>query len=317
MEEKDLNYLKLHLNNLFINENERDISRDFKYISDYYNYLASCIDYQELSINADSTLLEEFEAIHLWLQEKLLLFPDPIKSQVDKIFDEHNLCDVFSIIANLNEEHIWQIKRSQRISRLPKIYSIFGVKLMLPPIESQIINYEKFFAVKRALTRLSQVLKYASSLNISNFDQTIYEFKSNYDPELINKNKLFTLISYLRVQIESDPDNKNFEKVSKKLDSLEAEIKRPKVRWAVVITGFFVLMGFLADLKTLSPDIYSNPHKTVESIIHVLHADGMVQESMAKNLLEHKNQDQNDNHDWPDEDPPIRKNEEDLIEIKD
>lgn len=141
-EKKELEYLGIHLRSLFFNENERDLSRDFRYISDYYKYLSTCIDCQDLSINADLNLLGEFEAVHLWLKEKLLIFPESINNEVDKIFLDHNLCDIFSIISNLSKEHIYQIKRSRRINKLPKLYSIFGVKIMIPPSESEIINDE-------------------------------------------------------------------------------------------------------------------------------------------------------------------------------
>ncbi len=316
MDEKELEYLKIHLRSLFYNENERDLSRDFKYISDYYRYLAKCIDYQKFSINSDIELLEEFEAVHLWLQEKLLLFPDIIRKQVDEIFTDQKLCDVVSFMTNMSEEHVYEIQRNKKFRRFPKLYSFLGVKLILPNEQSELIKEDTFFAVKMALSRLSQILKYASSVNVSNYDETIHEFKDHYNPELINKNKILTLINYLRVQIGNNPENENLEKISRRLDSLEAEIQRPKVRWALVITGFFVLMGFLADLKTLEPNIYSEPFKTIESIIHVIHADGLVQESMSKNLIEHKKSENHSNSQWPEEDPPIPRKETEIKEIK-
>ena len=84
------------------------------------------------------------------------------------------------------------------------------------------------------------------------------------------------MVNYLRVQASSISDEAVRARLTNKLADLEAEIRKPKVRWGIVITGFFILFGFLADLKTVYPTIYDKPLKTVTSILLVLHKDGLV-----------------------------------------
>ena len=92
-----------------------------------------------------------------------------------------------------------------------------------------------------SLKRISQILKYARTINISDYDESFNDFRTHYDPNIINKNKIFTLINYFRVQLEHIPDENQRKIISDKIDSLEAELRRPKVRWAVIFTGFFIL----------------------------------------------------------------------------
>ena len=305
MEESDLKYLKNRINNIFSKYVDEDLSDHLRHISDYYSYLGDCIEYKKFSVTADFELIESFEAVYLWLKEKLLLYPDSIRNQVVEIFKEKKLCEIFAIIANLEPEHLKEIRLNRIFKRLPKFYSIFGIKAAMPQSDIEFVNIKDFFEVKMSLKRISQILKYARTIDVVDFDESYNDFKEHYDPNIINKHKIFTLINYFRVQIEDIPDEQYRKALSDKIDSLEAEIRRSKVRWAVVFTGFFILFGFLADLKTLNPDIYTKPLRTIENIINVLHNDGKVQETQPKLLLEETPlQDESPNN-KPPRDPPI------------
>lgn len=295
MDQEEITYLKIHIEHLFSQHHQEDPSRDLLYISKYFLYLSNTIDYQKFIIGADIEFIDSFESVYLWLQEKLLIYPESIRRQVYEIYTTKKLCEIFAIISNLNEQHVREIRRNRFVRKLPKLYSFLGIKLMLPLSDNEIINSNKIFDAKMALKRLSQIIKYASSISVIDYDESINEFKDHYDPNIINKNKILTLINYLRVQIDQIPDEKTRIKISEKLESLEAEIKRPKVRWAVVFTGFFVLFGFVADLKTIDSDIYSKPLKTVEAIISLLHEDGKVQNSHPQLFLELPKETQGEN----------------------
>ena len=134
MDEKDLKYLKSCINNLFSKYVDEDLTDNLRYISQYYSYLADSIDYQKFIINADSELIESFESVYLWLKEKLLLYPDSIRHQVEEIFEEKKLCEIFAIISNLDQSHVKEIKLNRFLKRLPKFYSLLGIKFAIPQI---------------------------------------------------------------------------------------------------------------------------------------------------------------------------------------
>lgn len=305
MDEKDLKYLKSCINNLFSKYVDEDLTDNLRYISQYYSYLADSIDYQKFIINADSELIESFESVYLWLKEKLLLYPDSIRHQVEEIFEEKKLCEIFAIISNLDQSHVKEIKLNRFLKRLPKFYSLLGIKFAIPSSDLEFINIKNLFEVKMSLKRISQILKYARTINISDYDESFNDFRTHYDPNIINKNKIFTLINYFRVQLEHIPDENQRKIISDKIDSLEAELRRPKVRWAVIFTGFFILFGFLADLKTLDSDVYTEPLKTIERIISVLHNDGKVQETQPKLLSDNSRENSGNSNKKPKKGPPI------------
>ena len=95
-----------------------------------------------------------------------------------------------------------------------------------------------------ALIRLSQVLEFAASIEVADYDETFGDFKDNFDPNIIDKTKLLTLINYLHVQANSISDEAVKAQLTKKIADLETEIRKPMVRWGFVITGFFILLVF-------------------------------------------------------------------------
>jgi hypothetical protein len=132
---------------------------------------------------------------------------------------------------------------------------------------------------KIALKRLSQVVKFSASkvddswAGSSSFD----EFKSSYDPDLINKAKMSALISLLKSQISQLPQDANTELLLAKIDSIDNEIRKPNPHWGIIFSTLFVLFGFTADLKTLDPDVYEKPFETIETILQTAHKEGMVE----------------------------------------
>lgn len=261
-----------------------DISHDLETVAEYYSHLADNIDYEAFRITANRELLDSFESVFLWLQDKLLAYPEAIRTQILEIVREKQLCEIVGIVANLSERHLSHLRRQGLFRRLPSIYSFFGFTLALPRQEREYLTEPKLFDAKMALKRLSQIIRFAATVNVVDYDEAFRDFRNNYDPNLVDKHKLLALINILRVQINNVPDEDHKKLVLEKLEGLESELKRPNVRWGVVITGFFILLGFLADLKTLSPQIYDEPKRTVESILNVLHSDGVVQQSRPRLL---------------------------------
>ncbi len=284
----NIEYLKIQIQNLFSRYFDRDPTENLRYVSEYFGYLADAIDYERFSINADKELVDSFESIYLWLQDELLYYPESIRNQVIEIVKNKELCEIFAIISNLSKEDLVKIWKRKKFKHNPILLLLlmFNRSFVLPPGDKEYITSTKLFDAKMGLRRLSQIVKFTSSQKLFDYDENFKDFKSNYDPNLINKNKIVTLINLLRVEAANIPDEENKKKLFEKLDNLESEVKRPKVRWAIVITGFFVIFGFLSDLKTLNPTMYERSLKIAESIISVLHQDGLVQKSQPALLID-------------------------------
>ena len=279
-----LDRLKYHIKYLFSRSTIWDLSEQISHISEYYAYLASALNHRRADIDADPELIQRFESVFLWLQDRLVVYPDSIRRQISKIVEENALCDLFAILSVLSPKEISKLQqKSHRFSVVAALYPFNfwrasrsdGLKQLTRP---------KVLGAKMALRRLSQVLEFAASIEIVDYDKTFGDFKDNFDPNIVDKTKLLTLVNYLHSQANLISDEAVRTQLTKKLDDLEAEIRKQKVRWGVVITGFFILLGFLADLKTIYPTIYDKPLQTINSILSVLHEDSLVS-SKAQPLL--------------------------------
>ena len=271
MEEVDS--LKLRIKDLFSCYGIWNLSDKISHISQYYAYLSDTLNYRQVNIDADPELIQRFESVFLWLQDRLVVYPDSIRRQISKIVEGNSLCDLFAILSVLSPQEINKLQQQRVLLSALSLFPFWrtprsdGLKQLTRP---------KVLRAKMALKRLSQVLEFAASIEVVDYDETFADFKDNFDPDIIDKTKLLTLVNYLRAQASSISDEAVRARLTNKLADLEAEIRKPKVRWGIVITGFFILFGFLADLKTMYPTIYDKPLQTVTSILLVLHKDGLV-----------------------------------------
>ena len=103
--------------------------------------------------------------------------------------------------------------------------------------------------------------------------------KDHYDPDLISRNKLLALFHILQVEVAELPEGSTKKILLTKLEAIEAELRKPKIKWGTIIMSFFVLFGFLADLKTLSPATYDKSYRVISEIISVMHMEGSVSAS--------------------------------------
>ena len=62
-----------------------DLSNQISQISKYYAYLADALDYRRVNIDADPELIQRFESVYLWLQDRLVVYPDSIRRQISEI----------------------------------------------------------------------------------------------------------------------------------------------------------------------------------------------------------------------------------------
>lgn len=282
MDDDQLDVLKYYIERIISDGGTKDPKQDMIKLADYYQYLSDKVIPSEYAIDVKQNFLLCFESLYLWLHEKLTLLSPSIKSQIEEIFTSKNLCEIFAILSSISP---LDIKRFNRNKSFGKFGSLLFPKFDLSINEQQaeLISARNILDTKVALTRLAQVVRFSASkvndisLGSANFE----EFKSSYDPDLINKVKVSALVGILKSQLSDLPQDKNTELLLEKLDEIETEVKKSKPHWGVIFSTLFVIFGFTADLKTLSPDVYTKPLQTIENILFTVHEEGKVEQNKA------------------------------------
>lgn len=268
---------RLHVDFLFSKYVTRDLGDELTDIADFFSFLSERIIPNRLIVDVDHDLIERFEPVYLLLLDKLSLYPSSIRTQAEDIVRQGNVCDLMAIAGAFQRAGKTPIRLSGFWSRLLQSISIdVGVKVTLNNDTTLHVNTQTLFKLQVALKRLAGIVRYASSIQFVDYDETFHKFKRNYDPDLVDRSKLLALLNILRMEINAHPASEEKEVLITKLEHIEQELKRQKVRWGIVITSFFILFGFMADLKTLKPDIYDKPYAVVQQILTVLHSDGLV-----------------------------------------
>ena len=283
----DLYFLKRRIERLFEHDYDEDLNSNLRYISKYFDYFADKMASNEL-LELDQELVKSFESVYLWLRDKLISYPESIKNQIEDIANKNSLLELFGILSFLSEEELFRTRKRMRFQELPFFFSYF-LKLFyrLPKVENandKLLTSENILNSKISLNRLSQVVKYASSFNPPNYEEAYDSFKEHFNPNIIDRNKVIALINIIKVQTNQLPENEDQKRILDKLEKIESEVNKKKTRWGFVITGLFMLLGFLADLKTLEPNIYDTIYHTTNKVINVILEDGQVQ-SKDKNTL--------------------------------
>ena len=277
--EEKRDHLKVMMSLLFSKYIEHEPSEDIESIGEYFSFLAENIDHKHARISVDKELVQEFEAVCLLLKDRLAIYPESVRNQVSEILGKAQLSKLFGAINTLDEKDFQHMVRSSDIGA----NSITGIILRLfgsisPSLSREFgIDRGHLLQSKILLNRLAQILRFASTIELLDYDTSQSELKDHYDPNLIDKDKVLALIGVMRVQLKQISDTAIQERVTERLDALEEEVKRKKPRWGRVIATCFFLFGFFADLKTISPNTYNAIYTTVEKVIYVIHTDGLVQ----------------------------------------
>ena len=291
MIEKELEQLKKDI--LYTVENREYPSNKDKMlvISKYYKYISSSILINPVIIKSDRDLLSEFEAVYFWLEEQFTYLPESLSMQIKKIHDENQLSTLFAVLFSLDIDDLDKFyKQKERENYQGILKSVFNLKITISTPEAyENISNKRLINAKIALNRLSQMVKFAASKVDNDYynPELFQDFSDNYNPEIINKNKILSLVSLFKSQLEGLNKDKNVDLLLEKLNSVEKEINKRKPHWGIIFSTLFVIFGFTADLKTISPEIYEKPFKTIEAIIVNLHEDGQVKKSHTSTLIEH------------------------------
>ncbi len=281
-------HLKTRISLLFPKYTEHNPSDDLEVISDYFKYLAEHINHRRLRVDGAEELVSTFESVFLLLEQHLLLYPETIRKQVTEILAESKVSGTLAIIVNVPSEEIFGARLVEQfgviLGRLLSAFIFMGRSLDLST-DNYGLTQKNLFKAKLALSRLSQILKYAATIKLVDYDVAFHDLKDHYDPDLIQKSKLIALVNILRVQVDILPDKEIAGRIITRLERLEEEIRKPSPRWGVIIAGALALLGFLADLKQLDPEIYTNSYQRASQIVAVLFQDGSVSATKADNPL--------------------------------
>ncbi len=281
--------LKKRIDWLFSSYIQHDISDELKDIAQYYSFIAEKINPRTFTIEVRSDLIQCFESVYLLLLDKIRIYPDTIQNQIINITGENHICDIMAVAGSIDSKDLSRIKFTDTFQAFLGLFPFWGRKFSISLDNEKYIDISKksLFNLKVSLNRLSSILTYAASIKLIDYDESFYKFKTNYDPDLIDKSKLLAFINILRVQINNTPNSKEKDIILDKLEKIETELRRSKARWGIIITGFFILFGFFADLKTIKSDIYQEPYAIVQKIIATMHNDGIVS-AKPPQLLEDK-----------------------------
>ena len=267
-----LKLLKWEIKDLFSGSKVWTLSEKISHVSEYYAYLADSLDHKRVSIDADPELIQRFESVFLWLRDRLLVYQDSFRQQVLKIEEKQSLCDLFTTLSVLPPEDLVSLRPKSLVASVFNVIAFW--RSPQPDVLAPLTGF-RVFETKRALIRLSHILELVAAEDVD-YDNSFRDFKDYFDPDLIEKAKLLTLVNYLNVQAKAISDEMVRALLTEKLADLEDKIRNPRVRWSSVILGFFALCCFLANLKTLDPTIYDGPLKTAQKIISVIHEESLV-----------------------------------------
>lgn len=267
---------------------EHDPARDLNTISEYFGYIASNIDYEELEFRISKNLLDSFEPVCLILRERLTQCTTSVSAEVEKILGQQKLGELFATVANLSTHELKSIRRADWMGEFGSFGNVISVFISLFftfRVKKYGLTTERIFEGKVALHRISQILRAINSIETDIHEQSFESTREHFDPDLVNRNKLLALISLLRVELEQVPDENIRSQVKSKIAEVEEEVRKPKPKWGKAIILCFILLGVMADLKTLKPDIYDRPYRIVTQILTTIQEDGIVQHSKEIQLL--------------------------------
>ena len=252
-------------------------------VAEYCEYVASRIEPEKNSADISDELLTAFEAISLLLLDLIGEFPSAVQKQVEAILRDEKLPQRIAEVA--------AVPSSRRTARQPRgvmklLYVPLYILTLGEALDGAAGRRADLFALRTALNRLAQILRYASSLDVIQADiQVDDHLRPYYDPTLIDKTKLAALLVILRRQVEGLPDTRVRANLLATVSGMEVELRHRKPKWGTIIAAAFVLFSAVADLKSLSPTTYDAVYRTVHAVITLLHEEASVAQHGRKPLL--------------------------------
>jgi hypothetical protein len=270
---------------LFSTYIESDPQRDLEAISRYLKFLGDGIEYRRMRVEFEPDLLESFEAVEMLIYDRLKFYPESLSIQIKAILQEDKVAQTLGLLANLSErDRIYTRYAGGFMHALSRFGGMFyGRSFTL--IQDFGISQEGMLKTKVALKRASQLLKYAATLNVLGSYSEFRDFREHFNPDLVNRNKVVALINLLKVDLRQLPESDFKKSILSQLDDIDREAQKKSPRWGPIIAGLFILVGVLADAKTLNPHVYDRSLDILNSILHIIQEEGMVSRSRESQNL--------------------------------
>jgi hypothetical protein len=227
--------LLLSVGLLFSGYFTREPAEDLRTISRYFELLAQRIDYRRKKVTIPNELLGYFESVCLLLSDRLRSYPEPVQKQVEEILREERLARTFAILAALPDDGI-NTPRPSLAQEIAEGLSAAGASILAAFAKTSSdrdrreIKSIDLFDARIALNRLSQIVRYASTIQLMDHDVGFEEFSDHYDPRLIEKPKLLALVNLLKTQVGELEDENVRSRLIERIDTLEDEIRKPRPR---------------------------------------------------------------------------------------
>ena len=257
-------------------------------IIEYYSYLSDNLNFRPRSIS--NKLLSSYEVVYISLISLLTEYSPSSLNQLNSIENAHKLCDFMTQLATDIESGQFWLKKLSGLRKLVYFPVILVSDIKLSSLDSKLYSMENLSRMKTALNRINHIAKlvYGSidreALD-AGYDDDLSDYAQHFDFTLVNKIDLKLKIEILASEIRSTPDSSERLLLLQKLEKIEAELKEAKTtNWKTVILHTFILIGFLADLKTLKPEIYDKAYEIGSNIISQIHHQGQ-RENHMRNVL--------------------------------
>lgn len=260
---------------LFSGYSENDPADELRAIGRYIEYLAQRIDHEKVIVDVQPQLLNQFESVCLLVLDRLQVHPETVRRQVEEILQDNRLGRTLALIAMLTPE---QRRRLAQPTMLHSLVTRFGGywARRFGLEDEPLLHHSNLLETKIGLNRVAQILKYAATVPLLDYDGEARDLRDHYDPSLIGKAKVLALINVVQTQAADIEDDAIRLRIETRLSELEREVRKPRPRWGRIIAGFFVLFSFVADLKSVTPKVYDQIYTTIQAIISTLHEEGSV-----------------------------------------
>jgi len=255
-------------------------------IGQYFDFLSKNLSFPSLGADLPYDMLALFESTWYSLENLLADHDEKALSKVQTIVSSSGVLDLFAMLAVLTPNGGLLRYRTNSFLRTVA-YSIPTAFLKSPSRKNrnELINSDKVLEVKTALFRIASIVR---SIETDSADEGEFEigqdFRTRFDPDLINKDRVLALISLFKMEMNAAPQNGDTALLLEKIDIIEREVrKKSGTKWGKVLALLLVIYGFASDVKSLNPEIYQKATEIVSTIISIVTQGGQVDRVSAIN----------------------------------
>ena len=243
-------------------------------ISDYVEFIAEHISYEDLTIDVSDKVLRQFEAVSIQLDEVLVMYPAGIQKRVSDIMASSDALNTIVAILSLTKRDLARIRSQHRLPHIILVVSRTFGDAFPSRLRNLNLTDERFLKLKSGLLRLAEVLRYAASLEYVDAEPLHAEYGSYFDPRKISTDRLFQQLQELRAEVQRLPASAELKDLlTRQTDELIRKVQSPRPRWGSIIATLFVLLSIVADAKSVFPETYDATDRVLKRVITTITTD--------------------------------------------